>query len=70
MSNRVVKACGLGAEKAYNTHRRFGNTVSASVPLGMSTAREEGRLRDGTNVLIGFGSAGVSTAWCKVKFFN
>lgn len=70
MSDRVIKACGLGEEKAYNTHRRFGNTVSASVPLGMSAARQEGRLRDGTNVLIGFGSAGVSTAWCKIKFLT
>ncbi|MBW1741377.1 MAG: hypothetical protein JRJ42_09645 [Deltaproteobacteria bacterium] len=68
MSERVVKACNLGMEKAYNTHKRFGNTVSASVPLAMSSARKEGKLKDGTNVLIGFGSAGVSTAWCILKF--
>jgi len=31
---------------------------------------KEGRLRDNTNALIGFGSAGVSTAWCKFKFLT
>jgi len=68
MSERVIKACDLGIDKGYNIHKRFGNTVSASVPLGMSNAKEDGKLQDGTNVLIGFGSAGVSTAWCKFKF--
>jgi hypothetical protein len=29
---------------------------------------KEGRLKNNTNVLIGFGSAGVSTAWSKFKF--
>lgn len=70
MTERVMKTCNLGVETGYMTHKRFGNTVSASVPLGMSSAREEGRLKDGTNVLIGFGSAGVSTAWCKLKFLT
>ena len=70
MSERVMKTCNLGVDKGYMTHKRFGNTVSASVPLGMASARDEGRLKDGTNVLIGFGSAGVSTAWCKLKFLT
>ncbi len=70
MSERVVKLCKLGPEKSYNTHKRFGNTVSASVPLAMSLAMKEGRLKDNTNVLIGFGSAGISTAWCKFKFLT
>ena len=70
MSDKVIKSCKLGEEKAYNTHKRFGNTVSASVPLAMACAMKEGRLRNDTNALIGFGSAGVSTAWCKFKFLT
>jgi 3-oxoacyl-[acyl-carrier-protein] synthase III len=38
------------------------------VPLAMACALKEGRLKNNTNVLIGFGSAGVSTAWSKFKF--
>lgn len=70
MSEKVVKSCKLGVKTAYNTHERFGNTVSASVPLAMSCAMKEGRLKDNTSVLIGFGSAGISTAWCKFKFLT
>jgi len=70
MSEKVIQSCNLGQEKGYNTHKRFGNTVSASVPLAMACAMKEGKLRDNTNALIGFGSAGVSTAWCKFKFLR
>ena len=70
MTEKVVKSCNLGQEKAYKTYKRFGNTVSASVPLAMACAMKEGKLNNNTNVLIGFGSAGVSTAWCKFKFLT
>jgi len=70
MSEKVIKTCKLGNEKGYNTHKRFGNTVSASVPLAMACALKEGKLKNNTNVLIGFGSAGVSTAWCRFKFLT
>jgi len=70
MSEKVIQSCNLGMEKGYNTHKRFGNTVSASVPLAMACALKEGKLQNNTNALIGFGSAGVSTAWCKFKFLT
>jgi len=52
----------LNHDLAYRTHARFGNTVSASVPLGMAMAEEEGRLKRGLKALVVVGSAGVSTA--------
>ena len=70
MSDKVIQSCNLGMEKGFNTHKRFGNTVSASVPLAMALAMQEGKLKENTNALIGFGSAGVSTAWCKFKFLT
>lgn len=70
MSDRVIKSCKLGENKGYNTHKRFGNTVSASVPLAMACAMKDGKLKNNTNVLTGFGSAGVSTAWSKFKFLT
>lgn len=59
---KVVKILGLDPEKAFETHSRFGNTVSASLPLGMSVALEEGALHRGMQVLLLMGSAGVTTA--------
>jgi len=70
MSDKVIQSCKLGDTKGYNTHKRFGNTVSASVPLAMALAMKDGKLKDGTNVLTGFGSAGVSTAWSRFKFLT
>jgi 3-oxoacyl-[acyl-carrier-protein] synthase III len=70
MSQKVIQSCKLGEEKGYNTHKLFGNTVSASVPLAMACAIRDGKLQHDTNVLIGFGSAGVSTAWSKFKFLT
>lgn len=70
MSDKVIQSCKLGIDKGYNTHKRFGNTVSASVPLAMACAMKDGKLKHGTNVLTGFGSAGVSTAWSKFKYLT
>lgn len=53
---------------AVRTHSRFGNTVSATIPLGLDTAVDEGRLTSGMNVLLICGSAGVSTAFCSFNY--
>ena len=64
MTEKVIKLSKLDLNKAYNIHGRCGNTVSASVPLAMGLAMDDGRLRPGNNVLVGFGSAGFTSAWC------
>jgi len=64
MTEKVIKLSKLDLKKAYNIHGRCGNTVSASVPLAMGLAMDDGRLKTGDNVLVGFGSAGFTSAWC------
>ncbi len=54
--------------RLYRTHARFGNTVSASIPLGMALALEDGRLRPDMQVLAICGSAGVSTGFCSFRY--
>ncbi|MCA3640964.1 MAG: hypothetical protein IOC63_03780 [Methylobacterium sp.] len=63
----IGRRCHLDFDKFQFTHRLFGNTASASVPLAMSVARREGRLRDGANVLVMFASAGISTALVRFR---
>lgn len=41
-------------------YRRFGNTVSASIPLSLCMARQEGRVRPGDRVLLTGTAAGLS----------
>ena len=59
---KVVKLLKLDPRIIFETHPRFGNTVSASLPLALAVAEAEGRLERGMRVLLLMGSAGVSTA--------
>lgn len=59
----------LGVDHIYfPTHGAYGNTVSASVPLGMSLALEQGRLKRGDQVLIIVGSAGMTVGFAAFTF--
>lgn len=59
---RVVKMLGLEPDRVFETHSRFGNTVSASLPLALAVAEAEGKLCRGMRVMLLMGSAGVTTA--------
>ncbi|MFQ5918278.1 MAG: 3-oxoacyl-ACP synthase III family protein [Candidatus Binatia bacterium] len=58
----VIRLLNLDPSRTFETHSRFGNTVSASLPLAIAVAEAEGRLERGMRVLLLMGSAGVSTA--------
>jgi 3-oxoacyl-[acyl-carrier-protein] synthase III len=55
-----IRGIGLDTARLHDVFPRFGNTVSASLPLGMSDAIEGGVLERGQRVLLLMGSAGVS----------
>lgn len=62
--DNLERTLGLPAEKVYRNYEQIGNTVSATIPIALKTARDEGRLTDGmTVVLMGFG-VGYSLAGC------
>ena len=68
MTERIAR--DLGVRNIYLTHARFGNTVSASVPLAMAAALEEDALRPEMNVLIGCASAGITTGWACFRYLQ
>jgi 3-oxoacyl-[acyl-carrier-protein] synthase-3 len=60
-NNRIVEAtaryAGIPMEKVYVNVDRYGNMSSATIPVAMDEAVEEGRLRPGMNVLtVAFGA--------------
>jgi 3-oxoacyl-[acyl-carrier-protein] synthase III len=67
LSADITKQCGVH-DVYFPTHARFGNTVSASIPLAMSVAEEEGRLRRGDRVVILVGSAGISVGFATFRY--
>ncbi len=67
-TDRVVRKLGLDPDRVFETHPRFGNTVSASLPLGLAVAEKEGRLKRGMQVLLLMGSAGVTTGLGSLEY--
>ncbi len=59
---------GIDKDKVYTNLQKYGNTSCASIPLCLSEARAEGRLREGDLVLLmGFG-AGLSWGACLLEW--
>lgn len=53
----IAQHAGLREEQIYTNLQRYGNTASASIPIALSEALEEGRISDGDTVfLAGFGA--------------
>lgn len=53
----AAKQLNADASKVFNTIEKFGNTSAATIPIGMATAVEEGRLKPGMLIATaGFGS--------------
>lgn len=70
MAKDGMRQCEVDEALGYYSHQRFANTVSASVPLAMASAEEEGRLRDGMRVLLAVASAGISTALSRFTYLR
>ena len=62
------KRLGISAAQWRCTHAKYGNTVAASVPLGMSVAIDDGVLSRGSKLLAIVGSAGVSVGFLSFTF--
>jgi 3-oxoacyl-[acyl-carrier-protein] synthase III len=61
-NQRIIKATaerlGLKADSVIINIDRYGNTTAATIPLAMQTAREEGKLKKGSLVLLASVGAG------------
>lgn len=52
----ICETTGIGLEKTLTSIQRFGNTSSASIPLALTPAIRDGRVRPGqTLLMVGFG---------------
>ena len=67
-SEFLLRRLDLPPETYFGTHEAYGNTVTAAVPLAMSTALGADRLHRGDRVLVVMGSAGVSVGFATFTF--
>jgi 3-oxoacyl-[acyl-carrier-protein] synthase-3 len=64
----AARQLGLPMEKVYVNIDKYGNTSAASIPIALTEAIEEGRVKEGDKlVLVGFG-AGLTWASAVVQF--
>ncbi|MGH3032059.1 MAG: beta-ketoacyl-ACP synthase III [Gaiellaceae bacterium] len=58
--DHAVKNLGLASERVFINIDRYGNTSSASIPLCLAEARDQGLLEEGTRVLMSAVGAGLT----------
>lgn len=57
INEAVAKGMGIPDHKVFNTIQRFGNTTAATLPIGLSEAVAQGKLKKGMLVgMVAFGS--------------
>jgi 3-oxoacyl-[acyl-carrier-protein] synthase-3 len=59
--NSAVQDLGIDQNKVFNNLERYGNTSSASIPLALDEAFQEGRIHQGNHIL--FSGFGAGLAW-------
>lgn len=64
----IIDKLGIPAQKAFINSDRVGNTVSASIPIALKDAWDEGRIKKGDRLmLVGFG-VGYSWGGCLIEW--
>lgn len=68
VTSQVERLLRFPRGKIYRIFSEYGNTVSASIPLAMSLALQDGSLRREQTVLLIAGSAGISVGFIAFEF--
>lgn len=64
----VAKRLELDRDKVYLDIEKYGNTSAASIPIALCEAIDEGRVKDGDNILFVAFGAGLTSAAAVVKW--
>ncbi|NIJ52034.1 3-oxoacyl-ACP synthase III family protein [Dyadobacter arcticus] len=68
ISDYVRQQLGLSESQVVNNIQRFGNTTAASIPIALSQAWEEGRLKDGDLICLAAFGSGFTWASALIKW--
>ncbi len=61
ITEAVAKRLGIGMDKMYSNIHRYGNTTAATIPICLSEAWEEGKIKD--NSLVALAAFGSGFTW-------
>jgi len=66
--DNLIRRLELPKNKVFVNYHKVGNTVSASIPIALKQASDEGKLKEGNTIMLsGFG-VGLSWGSCLIKF--
>ena len=68
INEMVAKSIGFPAERVVHNIERYGNTTAASVGIAMHEAREDGRIKEGSLVMLAAFGSGFTWAASLVRF--
>jgi len=68
ITEAVRMKLGLPEEKVFSNIHKYGNTTAASIPIAMSEAIEEGRIKEGSLVCLASFGSGFTWASALVRF--
>jgi 3-oxoacyl-[acyl-carrier-protein] synthase-3 len=64
----VQQKMGLGDDKVFSNIQRYGNTTAASIPIALSEAVQEGRIKRGDLVCLAAFGSGFTWASALIKW--
>lgn len=68
ISQFIQKKMGLSDDQVYNNIMRYGNTTAASIPIALSEAIQEGKVKDGDLVMLAAFGSGFTWAGALMYF--
>jgi len=68
ISQFIQKKMGLSDDQVYNNIMRYGNTTAASIPIALSEAVQEGKVKDGDLVMLAAFGSGFTWAGALMNF--
>jgi 3-oxoacyl-[acyl-carrier-protein] synthase-3 len=66
INEMVAKQLGVPESKIFNTIHKYGNTTAATIPLGLSDAVQEGKLKKG--MLVASAAFGAGFTWASAIY--
>ncbi len=64
----IQRKMGLSDDQVYNNIQRYGNTTAASIPIALSEAHMEGRIKDGDLICLAAFGSGFTWASALIKW--
>jgi len=68
ISNMVGKKLGLPDEKVFNNIQKYGNTTAGSIPIAISEALEQGKIKEGSLVCLASFGSGLTWASALIRW--